>query len=42
LLRLNKQKVLVARDHLKLMDEADLGPVIRDRELSRSKGPTFL
>ncbi len=42
MVRLNKRQALIARDHLKLMDEADLGPVVLDRELSRIKGPTFL
>jgi hypothetical protein len=42
LLHLNKRQALIARDHLKLMDEADLGPVVRNREISRKVGPVFL
>ncbi|MFN6178835.1 MAG: glycosyltransferase family 2 protein [Flavobacteriales bacterium] len=42
LLALRKGEVLVARDQLKMHTEADLASVVRTRELSRAKGPTFL
>lgn len=42
ILALRKGEVLVARDHLKMHAEADLPAVIRNRELSRAQGSTFL
>lgn len=42
MLRLRKDKVLVARDHLKMLEEADLAEVLRNRERASRPGPTFL
>lgn len=42
LLALRKKEVLIARDHLKLFNEADLAPVLRNRAQAQRKGATFL
>ena len=42
LLALRVGEVRVARDHMKMHREADLPSVVRNRELSRAQGPTFL
>lgn len=42
IIALRKGEVLTARDHLKMHAEADLPSVVRNRDLSRAQGPTFL